>query len=313
MASGTKQAPFDKDAGWTAIKLVLEPLFTFPNEALHADLPHSITPAEYSAAYTAVHEWARTPQDFGSTPPHTTGGFTLYPLLDGLLEEKCRIAYTQLQSLDSNQLLQAYGHLYMNFLRRSATAARILAPLDRHVWMHPRETGHGWLSCPFPDMKTAPGPRRLTANGWEEQAVPITSDARERSDWTRRINDHERAALIGTWELSGGSSINSEAWVEAVNRAEAARDPGEVACVRAYSLGLRRWRMNVLEPLLAGFFSSEELVIHQPDGSVDSNAGVGLLLKSMKDVGLKTDNKHRMRLQHMHGQISSGLAQGVVE
>jgi hypothetical protein len=105
--------------------------------------------------------------------------------------------------------------------------------------------------------------------------------------------------------MSDGSSINSEAWVEAVNRAEAA--------VRAHSLGLRRWRMNVLEPLLEVPFSSEDLVIHQPDGSMDSNAGVGLLLKSMKGVGLKTDNEHRMRLQHMHGQISSGLAQGVVE
>jgi hypothetical protein len=98
----------DRDAWWTSIKLVLDLLFTFPSEALHTDVLHSVTPAAYSDTYTAAFKWAHTGA-FGvlGPLPYMDGNHELYMLLDHLLGERCQILYPQLTSLAGKELLQA--------------------------------------------------------------------------------------------------------------------------------------------------------------------------------------------------------------
>jgi hypothetical protein len=286
MASRVSSA--DRDAWWTSIKLVLDVLFTFPSEALHTDVLYSVTPAAYSDTYTAAFKWAHT-GGFGvpGPLPYMDGNHELYMLLDHLLGESCQILYPQLTSLAGKELLQAYNQLYKNFARRAATAARLLSYLDRRLWKTQATTGKDWLHCPDP--------------------VPVLQQASDRDDWIKRFTNERRAALQTIWEMPEGSQMEGEEWTQAVQRAEASWNPKELACVHVRALVLRRWRINVLEPLLAGPFSSEQLLVLSSEDGTDV-ANVDLLLQSMKDVGLKENDENRKRFREIYDRVSPASA-----
>jgi hypothetical protein len=297
----------DKDALWTAIAAVLEPLFTFPDQAMHTDLPRSVTIAGYSAVYTAVFNWAQTNN---TSHPYISPVLEIHPLFDRLLEERCQILYLQLEStMTSNHLVHAYNQLYRNYIQRTLLSVRMLGRLDLLLG-NMRSQGHGWLPCPHPEVYIPPGRRYKTEHGWSQEAVPDSPEARPRSEWFEKIDDHERQALVSTWEMPEDAPVDSEEWISAVLRAEAGQDPTEVVCIHVYALTLRRWRLNVLEPLLRGPLSHKRLAELGSDETTDVPA-IGSLLMSTKNVGLKRDNEDRERLHEIFNRVSSGLAQHV--
>jgi hypothetical protein len=268
----------DKDQLWNEIRNVLEPLFTFPDEALHTEVLHPMTYAQYSAAYTGVVswvKWCRHPK-----------GLPLYPPLDDLVKECCRIMYTQLEPFTGEQLLRAYHQLYANFLRRAATAKRMLTHLDIYVWPSHRDMGCSSASC----------------SDYKPEGPMSETDACQY--WLDHVADHERGPLIDTWEMPMDSPVNSKEWIQAVERSEAGHDPTEGIVIKTHAMILRRWRITVLEPLLAGALSTEHLVELDHHNVLD-HKGVGLLLQSMREVGVRADNEKRMRLQELYAGMCS--------
>jgi hypothetical protein len=277
----------DKATWWTSIRLVLEPMFTFSNETLHADLPYPVTPAAYSATHAAAFNWVRHKSDILSLSRDIEEGYELYPLLECLLEDRCRILHKQLILLMGKELLMTYNQLYHSFLRRAATAARVLSSLDRDLWVKHKLPDHSWLLVPHP------------------KASEIEEEEHPPEEWIREMDERKHEALVSTWEMPQGSLVNSKEWAQAVQRSEAAEDPTQAAYVGVYALVLRRWRINVLEPLLAGPVSTEQLSAFGSDAGM--NVDTISLLQSMKDVGLKRDNFNRMQLQEMYIRASQGL------
>jgi hypothetical protein len=297
MSAKPSTSPPDKDELWTTVRNILEPLFTIPDEALRVDLVHSVTAAQYSAAYTAAHQWVGLGVLYPGRNQHTSEEFQPYPLLDKLLEYRCQMLGAQLKSLSGEKLLRGYYQLSQNFIRRAAIAARMIAPLDQYVWPNARSTGHGWLPCPHPKSEISPS--QLPDGSWSQEPIP---EINPRQDWFDSMSDHEHDALSSTWEMPEGSPIGGEEWKKAVQRAEAGHVTAEGVFIKIYALALRRWRIDVLDPLLDGSLSCERLMDLVHNDILDKS-DVGLLLRSMKDVDVRVDDERRMRLQELHTRL----------
>jgi hypothetical protein len=131
-----------------------------------------------------------------------------------------------------------------------------------------------------------------------QEAVPtpeyLKEDIRKRQAWIRRSQELEKTTLVDGWELPPDASKDSEEWKQATIRAEAGSDPNQVHYIGVQALGLRRWRVDVLEPLLG-----KQFVPLISEGTPSDTSALRKLFDSMKDVGIKADDERRQKVERL--------------
>jgi hypothetical protein len=281
----------EKDTVWATIHATLDRLFLFPEDIAAADKVPTLTPAEWSATYTAVWTWSTS-----------KAGSELNARIDEYLAQLCTSLYALLMNAPQDRRLDTYAALYRGFARRAAVLGRLAAYLERHDITRARDEGKGWLRNPFPDV-SAQIPQghiwRDEHGNMCQEAVSVPEHLRDSDQkhfhWRENIAQHARHALVTGWELPPDSPQESIAWKDALGRAEAGSDPGQVASVGARALGLRRWRLGVLQPLLQ---DSPSLYSNE-DGSL-----LEQLATSMKDVGIKVYDERRQQVARAMEKVS---------
>jgi hypothetical protein len=257
--------PLDREATWATIRQTLDYLFTFPEDITRAAPAPSLTPTEWSAAYTAVYTWTRAKTFVedgalrGLTPE-------LYQRTTQYLQALCRQLRTRLDGTPRELLTRAYAALYDGFRQRTLVLEHLMRHLDNNYVDRERQEGNGWFKLSNADV--SPQERR----------------------------ERERQALVDTYELPDTTSHGDDQWKEALVRAEAGSDPGEVTFINTRSVGLRRWRLDVLRPLLQEF---PDLIPSTPAIADEDRAALEQLAKSIKEVGVKANDAQRQTLDQL--------------
>jgi hypothetical protein len=273
----------DVEAMWATIRTALDRLFVFPEDlaAAAVEEPRALAPAEYSLAYTAVFQWVTSSR----TPAPAAEG--LYQHMEGYFTQLCTSVYGRLASTPQDRLAHTYASVYRGFDRRMAVVGRLAAYIDRHSARCAREEGRGWLPSggrpwiPVREEGVPVPPYQKSGPPMHGAALPTKEQLR---------SQRERQALDNYWELPLDALQGSAAWNDAITRAEAGSDPGTVVYVGVRALGLRRWRLGVLEPLLQD--SLPQLL----SGANDDRAMLEQLASFMKDVGIKSDDVRRQQV-----------------
>jgi hypothetical protein len=251
--------PLDREATWATIRQTLDHLFTFPEDVTHAAPAPSLTPGEWSAAYTAVYAWTRAEAfvEHGVLK-RSLRGLTpeLYQRTTQYLQALCRQLRARLDGVPRELLTRAYAALYDGFRQRTLVLEHLMRYLDNSYVDRERQEGNGWFKLPDSDP-----PRHVSPQ-----------ERRER----------ERQALVDTYELPDTASYGDDQWKEALVRAEAG--------------SLRRWRLDVLRPLLRDF---ADLIPSASAIADEDRAALEQLAKSMKGVGVKANDSQRQILDRL--------------
>jgi hypothetical protein len=274
----------NEETSWAAIRTALDRLFVFPEDTAATQDPLTLTPVEWTSAYSTAYNWSTS-----ATSAH------LYPLLDEYLSEVCARLRGRLAGEPVDQLLATYNVLYRGFDKRLRVLGRLTAYLERHATSHARDTGKGWLRCPFPEAEAPPAPVfRVEGVMVSQEAVSTAKNSKDpnqrRSRWFKKISHHAHHNLTTEWELPRDAAQGSDAWNDALTRAEAGSDPEKVIFVGARALGLRRWRLAVLEPLL------QDGMAQQPSLLSSDAAALTQFASSMKDVGIRAGDERRQQV-----------------
>jgi hypothetical protein len=256
--------PLDPNAAWATIRAALDLVFTFPEDAGPAP---ALDAAYWAAAYAAVHAWCTTSRVPASLSDHMAA---LYEKLEAYVAEVCALLRPRLKGAPRAALLDTYLALYGAFRAHAAVAARIMAYLDRHHTARVRDEGKGWL-------------RHIGKN-----AKPPHS--------REKYQNAAQPVLEGTWELAPDTAPGSAAWKEAEARAEAGSEPERVPFVGVQALCLRRWRLDVLEPLL---LEDPDFIPSSAPAADEERAALAQLATSLKEIGLQAKDARRHALNQL--------------
>jgi hypothetical protein len=259
--------PLDLDATWENIRDALDIVFVFPDDAAPAP---SLSVTEWTTAYTAVYSWCTTSRaPVTASFPCTDHMAALYQQLEAYVLEVCARLRSQLDGAPRAALLNTYLALYAAFHARAGVAAHITAHLDRHHTTRMRSTGEGWLRG-------------------------IDSGGKPRSP--KKYAKHAQQALVHMFELAPDVAPDGNAWKEAEARAEAGSDPERVPSVGVQALCLRRWRLDVLEPLL---LEHPDLLPSISPATKEDRAALERLARSLKEMGLRAKDLRRTALAQL--------------
>jgi hypothetical protein len=258
-----RSPPLDPDAAWATIRAALDLVFTFPEDAGPAP---ALDAAHWAAAYAAVWAWSTTSRVPVSKSDHMA---VLYQHLEAYVAEVCARLRPHLAEAPC-ALLDTYLALYGAFRAHAAVAGRIMAYLDRHHTARVRDEGKGWL--------------RYVKKG----AMPPHS--------REKYQNAAQPVLADTWELAPDTAPGSAAWKEAEARAEAGSEPERVPFVGVQALCLRRWRLDVLEPLL---LEHPDLIPSSAPAADEERAALARLAASLKEIGLPANDARRHALDQL--------------
>jgi hypothetical protein len=298
---GRKKEPLDPEKTWGTIQATLDRLFTFPEDITLIENPVPLAPADWMAANTAVYTWCSSIPQAKSSYPIPQHLHELCLRLEEYFGRVCKDLNVRLIASSKDDFINTYNVSYRGFRQRVATAGRICARLNRPCASRARQEGNGWMFCPFPDVsgQIPPGRRWTDERGNKfQEAVPVPKhleeDIRKRQEWINHSQELEKTTLVDKWGLSPDASKDSEEWKQATIRAEAGSDPDQVHYIGVQALGLRRWRVDVLEPLLG-----EQFVPLISGGTLSDTSALRKLFDSMKDVGIKVDDERRQKVEKL--------------
>jgi hypothetical protein len=264
MSLRARPPPLDPDAAWATIRVALDLVFTFPEDAGPAP---ALDAAHWAAAYAAVFAWTTTSP---AHPMYTEQMAVLYQHLDAYIAEVCARLRPHLAEAPRAALLDAYLALYGAFRAHAAVAARIMAYLDRGCTARVRDEGKGWLRHV---KKSAKPPH--SREKYHNAAQPVLED---------------------TWELAPDTAPGSAAWKEAEARAEAGSEPERVPFVGVQALCLRRWRLDVLEPLL---LEHPDFIPSSAPAADEERAALAQFATFLKEIGLQAKDARRHALDQL--------------
>jgi hypothetical protein len=264
MSRRTPAAPLDPNATWATIRAAFDLVFTFPEDANPAP---ALDAASWTTAYAAVHTWCTASRIPSSLSDHMAA---LYEKLEAYIAEVCARLRPRLKEAPRAALRDTYLTTYATFHARAAVAARITAYLDRHHAARMRDEGKGWL-------------RDL-----DKSAKPPHS--------REKYQNAAKQFLVHRFELAPDAAPSSTAWKEAEARAEAGSEPERVPYVGIQALCLRRWRLDVLEPLL---LEHPDLIPSSAPATDEERVALAQLATSLKEIGLQVKDARRHALKQL--------------
>jgi hypothetical protein len=298
--------PLDREATWATIRKTLDRLFTFSEDIGRNTPAPSLTPAEWMGAYSAVFTWtqAMTVTRYLNGRSHSESlAPELYPKIEEYFGQLCESLRARLDTAPREDLASNHATLYDGFCQRILIIERIAQSLDRGHTANRRSEGEGWLRGRPPSVDSQIPQGRIYSDGrggWVQEAVMTPEHLREPQEvyhqWATDFSKIEQEALVKQYELSPNASHGDISWKAARIRAEAGSNPAQVRFISIHALGLRRWRLDVLEPLLR---DCPDLIPSTSSLVNDDVPALARLAQSMKEVGMKADDERRQRLEQL--------------
>jgi len=259
MLSQPSQGSANPSASFPALWNYLEPALDHILRSSHNGPKAPAIAVDYHMmAHTHLYNYFTAQSDASvngpTTPSHATApsgrpggerfvasGCDLYEQLDRYFAEVAREILVNAPHED-NDLFTYYAPSYERYKAGVLSIARLLNYVNRHYVKRAVDEDRGWMRLGDVVDVVASAAAALRESAAGANGAEISLRAKIAEQFRNRRNEE----LVKWGYIEGGSAENA---VKAEARAEAASAPDRIVPVS--SLGLRRWRTDVLEPLLA--------------------------------------------------------------
>ncbi|KAF7291609.1 AAA family ATPase [Mycena chlorophos] len=257
-SSGSANPAASLSALWAYLLPALTHIMKSPqNDASATAKAPAIDMAFYSGIHTACYNYFTSQNEnhfpptsaaraMGTTDRDTQSGNDLYEQLDKFFLETAREVMLGLPQDDDTELVDYIVPCFNRYSAGATSVNRLLNYINRHYVRRAVEEDRGWLRVS--DIVDLPAGTTAATLATTATALSMSREDAESREKLARLLKEKRVVELRKWGYDGSAQSPMGA-AEAEASAEAASAPDRIVSV--VSLAHRRFRTEVLEPLLA--------------------------------------------------------------